>query len=199
MAPTREQKLQRQWRKLADDSYNNFCAGATTLLGQDPRGARAGSAQIKSAFRSSYTILQWCRSIRRVGKARLFLIEVHSTLPIAISTASIGLYPQAFSQIRYVYECVLSFLYFRDHPRELELAHADSDLWDATRPSAVTSLLRRLPEFDNNPGRDAFSLGTQLYGDLCGYIHPSSLSDFRRKSFVFNNGPFQPETVNTVI
>ena len=27
----------------------------------------------------------------------------------------------------------------------------------------------------------------------------SSLSDFRRKSFVFNNGPFQPETVNTVI
>ena len=28
---------------------------------------------------------------------------------------------------------------------------------------------------------------------------PSSLSDFRRKSFGFNNGPFQPETVNTVI
>ena len=27
----------------------------------------------------------------------------------------------------------------------------------------------------------------------------SSLSDFRCKSFVFNNGPFQPETVNTVI
>ena len=28
---------------------------------------------------------------------------------------------------------------------------------------------------------------------------PSSLSDFRRKSFVFNDGPFQLETVNTII
>ena len=28
---------------------------------------------------------------------------------------------------------------------------------------------------------------------------PSSLSDFRRKPFVFNDGPFQLETVNTVI
>ena len=27
----------------------------------------------------------------------------------------------------------------------------------------------------------------------------SSLSDFRRKSFVFNDSPFQLETVNTVI
>ena len=27
----------------------------------------------------------------------------------------------------------------------------------------------------------------------------SSLSDFRRKPFVFNDGPFQLETVNTVI
>ena len=30
-------------------------------------------------------------------------------------------------------------------------------------------------------------------------VKPSSLSDFRRKSFVFNDGPFQLETVNTVI
>ena len=30
-------------------------------------------------------------------------------------------------------------------------------------------------------------------------VSPSSLSDFRRKSFVFNDGPFQLETVNTVI
>ena len=31
------------------------------------------------------------------------------------------------------------------------------------------------------------------------FASSSSLSDFRRKSFVFNDGPFQPETVNTVI
>ena len=31
------------------------------------------------------------------------------------------------------------------------------------------------------------------------YAYPSSLSDFRRKPFVFNDGPFQLETVNTVI
>ena len=29
--------------------------------------------------------------------------------------------------------------------------------------------------------------------------YTSSLSDFRRKSFVFNDSPFQVETVNTVI
>ena len=34
--------------------------------------------------------------------------------------------------------------------------------------------------------------------DFCTH-RPSSLSDFRRKSFVFNDGPFQLKTVNTVI
>ena len=32
-----------------------------------------------------------------------------------------------------------------------------------------------------------------------GFTGPSSLSDFRRKSFVVNDNPFQLETVNTVI
>ena len=32
-----------------------------------------------------------------------------------------------------------------------------------------------------------------------GFTGPSSLSDFRRKSFVFNDSPCQLESVNTVI
>ena len=41
-------------------------------------------------------------------------------------------------------------------------------------------------------GLDYAAISRKLLG-------PSSLSDFRRKSLVFNDSPFQLETVNTVI
>ena len=45
----------------------------------------------------------------------------------------------------------------------------------------------------------AFNLGPNLSAAKSFDGYASSLSDFRRKSLVFNDGPFQLETVNTVI
>ena len=45
----------------------------------------------------------------------------------------------------------------------------------------------------------AIQLVVWVTSQMTGGAGPSSLSDFRRKSFVFNDSPFQLETVNTVI
>ena len=47
--------------------------------------------------------------------------------------------------------------------------------------------------------RDGEKFGTMTISNGSVVWFPRSLSDFRRKSFVFNDGPCQLETVNTVI
>ena len=70
----------------------------------------------------------------------------------------------------------MSFLYFRDHPREYQLALEGKDIWEHTRPKSVLAFLKKLPEYRGEPGLHLLSSCDNLYSDLSSYTHPRSVS-----------------------
>ncbi len=172
MASKKKIRLQNQVKGIISAGYDNFAEGMLRAFSVDPRLDQRTGTQLRSAFRAAYSLFEWCRTIKGSGRSRFLLVEIRSALSLAIALAGIGLYEVAHLQLRYACECVLSFLYFRDHPRELELALTDADQWDLTRPKAVIKFLRKLPEFASPIGHDLINSLDVTYAELCRYAHP---------------------------
>ena len=172
MTSTRQRKVKRSVKETVATAFSDFADGMTSTFGADPRLDATTSRQTQRAFATVYPLLEWSRQIKQHPHARMFLAEIHSSSLLSVSIAALGLYEVANAQLRYTLECVLCFLYFKDHPRELGLAQADLDLWDLTRPKAVTKYLRKLPEFSPQIGQTMLSRIDNSYGQLCGYVHP---------------------------
>lgn len=171
MTSQRKQRLRQEWRARKRQAFDDLCNGIVAAFGRDPR-KDATLTPIRDAFACLYPALEWCRLIRRTGSAGIFLKETHSALVSASVLAATGFYEVAHQQLRYASECVVAFLYFRDHPRELELAGLEVDLWDSTRPSAAIEFLRKLPEFNHAVGKTAFGELTKQYRELSAFVHP---------------------------
>lgn len=174
MPSKRSYQLEKQARSLIREGYENFASGMSKKLGVDPRLDHLTGVYIRGAFRDSYSLFEWCRTISHVGQAKFFLREIRSGLPVSIALAGLGLYEVANLQLRFICECIYSFLYFRDHPRELELALKSADIWEHTRPRAVSRLLKKLPEYDNEVGLGLINKFDTVYESLCRYAHPRS-------------------------
>ena len=157
---------------MIDSAYENFASGVESALGHNPLGDGPPNTELKGAFRSSYPVFEWCRAIRTPRHSTFFLAEIHSALSVSLSLSAVGLYHSAHIQLRYASECLYSFLYFRDHPRELELVLAGRDLWDQTRPRAVGRFLRQLPEFSSEIAKALIDQLDAAYGHLSGFVHP---------------------------
>ncbi len=175
MASKRKLRIKSQVKDIISAGYDNFAEGMVKTFGVDPRLDKKTGTQLRNAYAATYCLFEWARAIKRPGQARFLLLEMRSTLCIAIALTGLGLYEVAHLQLRYACECVISFLYFRDHPRELELALADADQWDLTRPKAVTKFLRKLPEFAAPIGISLINSLDSVYGELCRYAHPRQL------------------------
>lgn|GEM_PF-4738556 len=183
-ASKRKIRLQSQAKDVIKQGFDNFSDGSLALLNVDPRTDSKTRVYIQNAFAASYSLFEWCRTIKYTGKARFFLAEVRSALPLALALAARGLYEAANMQLRYVCECIISFLYFRDHPRELELALNDADQWDLTRPKSVCKFIRKLPEYSNEVGLDLLSLIEDTYSKLCGYAHPRKPARMGQRAYL---------------
>jgi hypothetical protein len=171
VASKRTIRLKAQTRATSDQAYENFAEGMAQVFGTDPREDHETGPELRTAFRSVYGVLEWCQTIRRSPHAGFFLFELRCALPIAVGLAGTGLYETANVQLRYALECAISYIYFSDHRRELELAMTDQDQWDQTRPSAVLKFLRKLPEFRNSIGGDLLNGISTLYSELCRFVH----------------------------
>ena len=189
MPSKRKARLDALFREAINDGFDNFSAGVLELFGIDPRRDRKTGSHIKSSFRAAYSLFEWCRLISFTGKARFFLAEIRSALPLAIALAAKGLYEAAFIQLRYVCECITAFLYFRDHPRELQLALNDADQWALTSPKAVSKFLRKLPEFSSPVGSDLLSCVDNIYSELCGYAHPRKPVRMGQRAYLTQAAP----------
>jgi hypothetical protein len=184
MKSQRQRRLDRQTAATIAAAYHNFADGMSRALGADPRTDKVSGSHIETAFASSYALFEWCRTIPGATKARTFLFELRSAVSTSLALAGLGLYQVANLQLRYACECVLSFLYFRDHPREFELALKDSDQWDLTRPKAVMKFLRKLPEFDSAVGRKQIDRLDHIYGELCSYAHPRKPTHMSQRRYL---------------
>lgn len=188
MVSKRQQKLQRELRQYLGDAYENFCQGVLAQFGKDPRQL-AEATHVKTAFSDTCAVFEWVRLIRRRGQAGFLLVEMRSTLPLVTALAAIGFYEAAALQLRYVIECFFGFLYFRDHPRELEFAERGDDQWELTRPSVVVKYLRKLPEYNHTIGHDLLNELWTLYSDLSTFAHPRKKSAMGLRGFLTEAAP----------
>lgn len=184
MRSQRTIRLDRDAKKRINEAFDDFSSGMNRRFGLQPEDDRDCGTSIKQAFTSMYPVLEWCRTVKNVGKARFFLREIRSSTPMAIAFCSLGIYETARLQLRYSLECFLSFIYFRDHPRELELALLGKDVWDQTRPKAVTGLMRKLPEYDSRIGIALIDLLNSTYRDLCQYAHPRTPARMAHRQYI---------------
>ena len=184
MTSKRKVQLDKQLRRTIAAGYDNFADGMLRAFHVDPRNDKKTGTHLRSAFTCAYPVFEWCRTIKRSGKARVFLVETQSALSLAVALAGVGIYEVANLQLRYTCECIMSFLYFRDHPRELELALKDSDQWDLTRPRAVLKFLRKLPEFATPIGLQLLDSLNMTYGELCRYAHPRQPSFMAQRRYL---------------
>ncbi len=184
MTSQRQHRLDNQTAKTIAAGYQDFADGMSRAFGADPRTDKVTGSHIKTAFASSYALFEWCRTIPPATKARAFLFGLRSALSTSLALAGLGLYEVANFQLRYACECVLSFLYFRDHPREFELALKDSDQWELTRPKAVMKFLRKLPEFDSAVGRQQIDQLDLIYAELSSYAHPRKPTHMNQRRYL---------------
>ncbi len=163
------------------------------LFADRPTSRASGEPSIRRAFNAIYSVLEWCRVVRKGGGACAFLREIRSAAPMSIALASVGIYDAAFLNLRYSVECLLSYLYFRDHPRELELAENDEDMWVLTRPKTVVQFLRKLPEYESQVASSVLSQVYSLYQDLCKHAHPRSTKRMRFRKHLIDLNPTASE------
>src|SRR5690606_10972194 len=130
----RTRSLERRAKAAKKEAFDNFAAGMVEAYGVDPRLDQLTGTHVREAFTASYPLYEWCRCIRRPGNAKYFLSEVRSSLPAAIALAGLGLYEVSLILERYLVERLLCFLYFREHPRELDLVQESDAIWEQTRP-----------------------------------------------------------------
>lgn len=180
----RSDKIKQQVKISLEQAFDNFSEGVNDLFGYNPRSLKSTEFNLFPAFGYMYTILLWLQKLEKVGSAKALASTPANALPIAVALAGRGAYSACASQVRYAYEALISFLYFRDHPREYELALEGRDLWEHTRPSAVISFLKKLPEYRSTTGERFIALGEDLYRDLSKYAHPRMVTSLQYLSEV---------------
>ena len=188
MVSNRQRRLQIELQRYLSEAYENYCEGVRLKLGQDPRSL-AQAIPLRTAFSDVCAVVDWARVIQRTGQARFLLVEIRSALPLAMALAALGIYEAAALQLRYVLECFFAFLYFRDHPRELEFAQRGEDQWELTRPSVVVKYLKKLPEYDHAIGCDLLNELWVLYSDLSAFAHPRTKVAMGLRKFLTDAAP----------